>query len=71
MKTGKVQNMLLGAVASAVACLLQLVGLVRYVRRLPDDWVGIGLYAVTALAFAAGALGFYVRWRRGGENGTG
>ena len=63
--------MLLGAAASGVACLLQIVGLVRYVGRLPDDWLGIALYAVSALAFAAGALGFTVQWRRGREDGTG
>ena len=71
MKTGKAKNMLLGAAASAVACLLQIIGLVRYVGRLPDDWVGIGLYVVSAIAFAVGALGFYVRWRREGGDGPG
>ena len=71
MKTGKAKNMLLGAAASGVACLLQIVGLVRYVGRLPDDWLGIALYAVSATAFAAGAHGFYVQWRRGREDGTG
>ena len=71
MKTGKAKNMLFGAAASAVACLLQIVGLVRYVGRLPDDWLGIALYAVSAIAFAAGALGFYVRWRREGGDEPG
>jgi hypothetical protein len=71
VKTGKAKNMLLGAAASAVACVLQIIGLVRYVGRLPDDWLGIGLYAVSAIAFAAGALGFYVRWRREGGDEPG
>ena len=71
MKTGKAKNMLLGAAASAVAGLLQIIGLVRYVGRLPDDWLGIALYAVSAIAFAVGALGFYVRWRREGGDGPG
>jgi hypothetical protein len=52
------------AVCSAVACLLQIVGLVRYVARLPDDWVGIGLYATTIIALAIGAAGFYIRARQ-------
>ena len=71
MKTDQSKNMLLGAAASGVACVLQIVGLVRYVGRLPDDWLGIVLYTVSAIAFAAGALGFYVRWRREGGDGPG
>lgn len=71
MKTGKAKNMLLGAAASTVACVLQIVGLVRYIGRLPDDWLGIALYTVSAIAFAVGALGFYVRFRREGGDGTG
>jgi len=71
VKTGKAKNMLLGAAASAVACLLQIIGLVRYVGRLPDDWLGIALYTVSAIAFAAGALGFYVRWRKEGRDEPG
>ena len=64
MKPTESKNMLIGAVANAVACLLQIVGLVRYVGRLPDDRVGIGLYAATAIAFALGAFGFYARWKK-------
>ena len=58
------RSTLVFAASAAVACLLQIVGLVRYVGRLPEDWIGIGLYAVTIAALAAGALGFYVRWRK-------
>jgi hypothetical protein len=65
MKPTQSKNMLIGAVANVVACLLQIVGLVRYVGRLPDDRVGIGLYVVTAIAFALGAFGFYARWKKG------
>ena len=64
MKPTESKSMLIGAVANAVACLLQIVGLVRYVGRLPDDRVGIGLYVVTAIAFALGAFGFYTRWKK-------
>ena len=71
MKTGRANNMLLGAAASGVACVLQIIGLVRHVGRLPDDWLGIALYAVSAIAFAAGALGFYVQWRREGRDEPG
>ena len=69
MKPTQSKNMLIGAVANAVACLLQIVGLVRYVGRLPDDRVGIGLYAATAIAFALGAFGFYARWKKGKREG--
>jgi hypothetical protein len=55
------KSLRIAAVISAVACLFQIIGLVRYVGRLPDDWIGIGLYAVTIVAFAVGAIGFYVR----------
>jgi hypothetical protein len=65
MKPTESKNMLIGAVANGVACLLQIVGLVRYVGRLPGDRVGIGLYVATAIAFALGAFGFYARWRKG------
>ena len=65
MKPTESKNMLIGAVANAVACLLQIVGLVRYAGRLPDDRVGIGLYVATAIAFALGAFGFYARWKKG------
>jgi hypothetical protein len=47
-----------------VACVLQIVGLVRYLGRLPNDWVGIGLYAVAIVAFALGAIGSYVQSTR-------
>jgi hypothetical protein len=61
MKTTKLRNMLIGGIGSAVACILQIIGLVRYVGRLPDDWVGIGLYIATIVAFAVAAFGFYAQ----------
>lgn len=65
MKPTESKNFVIGAVANAVLCLLQIVGLVRYVGRLPGDRVGIGLYAATAIAFALSAFGFYARWKKG------
>lgn len=47
----------------AIAALLQIFGLIRYLDRLPQDWVGIGLYIVTIVAFVIAAFGFYVKWR--------
>jgi hypothetical protein len=64
VKTMKSRNMLIAAVCSTVACLLQVIGLIRYLSRLPDDWVGIGLYIATIVAFALGAIGFYGRWAK-------
>ena len=44
-------GLLVGAVVMIVATIAQIVGLVLYVRRLPDDWIGIGLYLFTAIWF--------------------
>jgi hypothetical protein len=52
------------AACSAVACLLQIVGLDRYLRRLPDHSVGIGLYAVALIAFALRAIGLTIQGRQ-------
>lgn len=52
------------AAAAALAGVLQLVGLVRYANRLPDDWVGITLYVITIVAFAIASLGAYLRARQ-------
>jgi len=64
MRNAKPKGLLVAAACSAVACLLQVVGFVRYLGRLPDDWLGIGLYVVTIAAFALGAIGFYVQSRQ-------
>ena len=50
------------AVASTVACGLQIVGLLRYVGRMPDDKTGIGVFTVAACAFGVGAIANYIRW---------
>ena len=64
MKTVKKNRLLVLAAVAALACILQVVGLVLYLNRLPDDWVGIGLYITTIVAFALVAAGFYTQWRR-------
>ena len=63
MKSRTSKAFLIASVCLAVACVLQAVGLARYVSRLPDDYVGIGLYSIALVAFAIGAMGFYLRWR--------
>jgi hypothetical protein len=56
------QGYLFAALCSALAFLLQGIGTIRYVSRLPDDWVGIGLYVTTAVLFAVAAVGFYGKY---------
>jgi len=54
---------LIAASGSAVCTILFSVALVRYIGRLPDDWVGIGLYSAAVIAFGISVFGFYIRWR--------
>ena len=61
------RGLLAGAGFSALACLLQAVGLIRYLDGLPEDVVGIVLYAVTIVAFGLGSVGFYLQWRKLGD----
>lgn len=49
---------------AVVACLFRVVGLIRYLDRVPGDWIGIGLYVVTIAAFAVGAVGSYIQGQR-------
>ena len=65
MKKPKSRRFLITSVAAAIACILQVIALLRYVRRLPDDWVGIVIYTVTMIAFALVAIGFFIRWKKG------
>ena len=61
---------LVAALCSGLAFVLQGIGTVRYVSRLPDDGVGIGLYLITTVLFAVAAVGFYSKWiaeRQGDE----
>ena len=64
MNESRSRGFLIGSGIAAVACILQIIGLLRYVERLPDDWVGLGLYFVTIIAFALVAFGFYIQSRR-------
>jgi len=52
------------AAASLLACILQIIGLIRYLGRLPEDVTGIVLYGVTIAAFLVAAIGFFVQWRK-------
>ena len=59
-----VKNPLIMSVAAAVACILQVIGLIRYIGRLPEDYVGIGLFSFTAVAFAIVSIGFFIQWQK-------
>ncbi len=52
------------AMLFALCFVLQGIGALRYVARLPQDRVGAGLYLLSTVLFAVAAVGFYLRWRR-------
>jgi len=52
------------SVVAAVACILQVIGLIRYISRLPQDYIGIGLFSFTAVAFAIISIGFFIQWQK-------
>jgi len=58
----KSSGWLLAMVFAVIAFILEAVGASRYVPRLPDDWVGIGLYITASLLFAIATMGFYLKW---------
>jgi ABC-type transport system involved in cytochrome bd biosynthesis fused ATPase/permease subunit len=64
MGSRKSRITLLVGILSAVACILQVTGLMRYLVRLPDDRVGIALYMVTIVAFALVSIEHFARWRK-------
>ena len=48
---------------AALAALLQMIGLIRYISRLPEDWIGIALYTITLIAFVAASAGAFIQSR--------
>ncbi len=51
------------AILFTLCFVLQGIGALRYLTRLPQDHVGAGLYLVSTVLFAVAAVGFYLRWR--------
>lgn len=47
--------------SAVMAATLQTVGLIRYIIRLPDDWIGITLYIVTLIAFIVVSIGSFIQ----------
>ena len=64
MEKNKSKGWFLAAVAFTIVCILQVIGLIRYVGRLPDDRLGIGLSVVTIVVFALAAILFFIRWNK-------
>jgi len=50
--------------SAVIAATLQTVGLIRYISRLPEDWVGITIYAITLIAFIAVSIGAFIQARQ-------
>ena len=53
---------LIAAVIFAFGCLFQIVSLVRYLGRLPEDSLGIGLHVALIILFAVCAIVYYILW---------
>ena len=49
------------AIVITIAAFLQIYGIIRYLRRMPQDGVGIVIYAVVSMLFVILALVNYVR----------
>jgi hypothetical protein len=64
MNSKKARNFRIFGWMAALAVLLQTIGLIRYINRLPEDWVGIMLYAITLLAFIAASAGAFLEARK-------
>lgn len=60
----KPKKLLIMAISAAVAFILQLIGIIRYIGRLPDDTVGIVIYIITAALFAIAAFWYYIQWEK-------
>jgi hypothetical protein len=55
---------LIGAALLSISCVLQIIALVRYADRSPDDTVALGLFIAAAIGFAIAAIGFSIQWRK-------
>ena len=64
MSTKEARRFRLFGWSAAIAATLQTVGLIRYVSRLPDDWVGITIYTITLIAFIAVSIGSFIQARQ-------
>ena len=70
MKEKGARYLLVLSISMMVACLLQIYGTIRYVRRLPDDTFGVVLYVITSILFAILATVNYIRWTQAKKGGA-
>lgn len=54
--------LLVVAIAASIATIMQIYGTLRYVRRLPNDTLGVVLYIVTCVLFGVIATANYFRY---------
>ena len=64
MSANKARQFHLFGWLTAIGTIFQGIGLIRYIYRLPDDWIGIVLYSITLLAFAAVSIGSFIQARQ-------
>ena len=64
MKLQEAKHLRLFGWSAAFAAILQTIGLIRYINRLPDDWIGIALYAITLVAFVLVSIGSFIQARQ-------
>lgn len=61
MKHSRLDRWTTSALFFAAACLFQIIGLVRYIHLLPQDWVGVLLYTLSVLGLGLAAFFFLLR----------
>lgn len=61
MKTSLSQGKIFISLILVFGLLFQIVGIIRYINRLPDDWLGIGLYLATIVAFSMAISLHFIR----------
>ena len=60
----KKSSWLIGAIFLSICTIFQLYGTIRYYSRLSEDFIGISIYAISAILFAIVTLGFFINWRK-------
>lgn len=64
MKLKEIKRFRLFGWLAAIAAIYQMIGLIRYINRLPGDWIGIALYAITLVAFVLVSIGSFIQARQ-------
>ena len=60
--------MVIGAGLLTICFILQLIGSIRYITRMHEDLIGIGLYLTTLVFFGVAAFGFFIIWQKTKHN---